>query len=80
MSLRRLGQNNYRVAVKDLSVEGCKVELVERPRIGEHVLIKFDGLEALGAEVCWVEGFVAGLRFENAIHSSVFNLLLQRLR
>ena len=79
VSLRRLGQNNYRVKVTDISAEGCKVDLVERPRIGEHMLIKFDGLEVLGAEVCWVEGYIAGLRFERAIHPAVFDLLLQRL-
>ena len=80
VSLRRLGQNNYRVRVNDLSPEGCKVDLVERPRVGEHVLIKFDGLEALDAEVCWVDGFVAGLRFQKPIHGSVFDILLERLK
>ncbi len=80
MSLRRLGQNNYRVRVNDLSPEGCKVDLVERPRVGEHMLIKFDGLEALDAEVCWVDGFVAGLRFQKPIHGSVFDILLERLK
>lgn len=80
VSLRRLGAQNFRVGVTDLSPEGCKVELVERPRIGEHMLIKFESLEVLDAEVCWVEGFVAGLRFEKAIHPAVFDLLLQRLR
>lgn len=80
VSLRRLGQTAYRVRVNDLSQDGCKVDLVERPRVGEHLHIKFDGLEALGTEVCWVDGFVAGLRFVQPIHSSVFELLLQRLR
>ena len=80
VSLRRLGQNNYRVRVHDLSREGCRVELVELPRIGEHMLVKLDGIEVLDAEVCWVEGFVAGLRFESVIHPAVFDLLLERLR
>lgn len=80
VSLRRLGQHNYRVRVNDLSLDGCKVELVEKPRIQEHVLVKFEGLEVLDAEVCWVEGYVAGLRFERPIHPAVFDLLLQRLR
>lgn len=44
------------------------------------MLIKFDGIEALEAEVCWVEGFVAGLRFQQAIHPSVFDILLERLK
>ena len=80
VSLRRLGQNNYRVRVNDLSREGCRVELVELPRIDEHMLIKLDGLEVLDAEVCWVDGFVAGLRFERPIHPAVFDLLVQRLK
>jgi hypothetical protein len=78
--LRRLGQNNYRVRVNDLSPRGCKVELVEQPRIGEHMLVKFEGLEVLDCEVCWVEGYVAGLRFLKPMHPAVFDLTLQRLR
>lgn len=80
VSLRRLGQNNYRVRVNDLSPEGCRVELVELPRVGEHMLIKLEGIEVLDSEVCWVHGFVAGLRFERAIHPAVFDLLVQRLK
>ena len=79
VSLRRIGQISYRVRVTDLSPEGCKVDLVERPAIDEHMHIKLDGLEVLDARVCWVEGFVAGLRFERTIHPAVFDLLLQRL-
>ena len=80
ISLRRLGQNSYRVKVSDLSPEGCKVDLVERPRIGEHMLVKFAGLEVLDAETCWIDGYVAGLRFEKPIHPAMFDLLLQRLK
>jgi hypothetical protein len=43
------------------------------------MLLKFDGLEAIEAEVCWVEGFVAGLQFDKPIHPAVFDLLLHRL-
>jgi hypothetical protein len=70
----------YGVRVVDLSPEGCKVELVERPRGGERMTIKFEGLEAMDAEVCWVDGFQAGLRFERPIHRAVFELLMTRLR
>jgi len=78
--LRRLGQPPYQVRVTDLSPEGCKVELVQRPDVEEHMLIKFAGLEALDAEVCWVEGFAAGLRFQKPMHRAVFDLLLARLK
>jgi hypothetical protein len=80
VSLRRLGKLNYRVTVFDVSPEGCKVELVDRPRLEEHVLIKFDGLESLEAEVCWIEGPTAGLRFEKPMHPAVFDLLVARLK
>jgi hypothetical protein len=80
VTLRRVGQRQYQVRVTDLSPEGCKVDLVERPRVGEHMHLKFEGLEVIVGEVCWVENFVAGLRFEKPIHHSVFDLLLERLK
>jgi PilZ domain len=78
-TLRMLGRNAHRVRVRDLSTDGCKVELVEQPREGDTVSIKFDGLEALEAAVSWVFGHTAGLAFKNPIHPAVFDLLLQRL-
>jgi hypothetical protein len=66
--------------VTDLSRDGCKVGLVEQPRMREHMLVKFDGLEVLEAEVCWVDGYTGGLRFERSIHPAVFRLLIDRLR
>jgi hypothetical protein len=77
--MRRLGKHTFRVQVFDVSPAGCKLELVDKPRIDEHVLVKFDGLEALEAEVCWIEGNYAGLRFEKSIHPAVFELLLERI-
>jgi hypothetical protein len=80
VSMRRLGKLNYRVHVFDISPEGCKVELVDCPQLQERVLIKLDGIEALQAEVCWVEGTCAGLKFDRSIHPAVFDLLLERLK
>ena len=79
VSIRRLGKANFRVAVSDMSLDGCRVDFVESPRVGEHVLIRFEGLEILEAEVCWVEGYRGGLRFEKAIHPAVFDMLIARL-
>jgi hypothetical protein len=80
VALRRNGQIAYRVNISDASPHGCKAEFVERPRVGELVSVKFEGMEALPAQVCWVEGFSVGLEFRNSIHEAVFNLLLSRLR
>jgi hypothetical protein len=79
VSMRRLGKANFRVGVSDLSSHGCTVGFVERPAVDEPVLIKFDGLEVMEAEVCWVEGHEGGLRFEKPIHPAVFELLFARL-
>jgi hypothetical protein len=78
-SMRRIGHHNFRVQVFDASPTGCKVELVEMPKIGDYLVLRFDGLEALEAEVCWIEGFTAGLRFSKAIHPAVFDLVVSRL-
>ena len=80
IGLRSRGRKSYRVRVFDLSTDGCKVELVERPRVGERMSIKFEGLESLEADVCWVEGHRAGLMFQNRVHPAVLDLLVRRLR
>ncbi|MEO6581206.1 MAG: PilZ domain-containing protein [Sphingomicrobium sp.] len=79
VSLRRSGHTNYRANVHDVSQEGCKVEFVERPLLDEIVWVKFEGLEALEAMVCWIDGFAAGLEFQRPVHPAVFKILLERL-
>lgn len=78
-TLRRDGSSNYRVQVFDISEEGCKVEIVERPSVAEGVWLKFDGLEALHATVKWVAPPVIGLRFDRPIHPAVFEALIIKL-
>ena len=80
VSLRAAGKNSYRVRVLDLSTNGCKVELVDVPRNGDRMRVKFDGIESLDAEVCWVESHCAGLKFERQLHPGVLDLLAARLR
>lgn len=80
VKLRTLGRNNYHVRVLDLSTDGCRVELVERPSVGDNVSVKFEGLDTLEADVRWVEDHMAGLLFKNRIHPAVLDLLLRRLK
>ena len=75
--LRRAGSPAYPARVFDLSPEGCKVEFVERPALEEHVWVKFPGLESLQAEVRWIEGFAAGVRFDKPLHAAVFERLMK---
>ena len=77
--LRRRGQIPYRVQIYDISVHGCKVEFVDRPKLDEIVWVKVEGLEALEATICWVKGHSAGVEFARPIHPAVLQLLLSRL-
>ena len=79
VSLRRSGQLNYRVRIFNASLHGCRVEFVERPKLDEQLWVKFDGLQPLEAEVCWVEGFTAGVKFAQPIHPAVFDNLVSAL-
>ena len=64
-------------------LSGVMVETVMRTmivdRVGEQLMIKFEGIETVQAEVCWVEGFIAGLKFQRPFHPAVFDLLVARL-
>jgi hypothetical protein len=80
VSLRRSGQLNYRVRVLNASLHGCRVEFVERPQLDEQLWVKFEGLQALEAEVCWVEGFTAGVNFLQPIHPAVFDRLVAAIQ
>lgn len=79
ISLRRQGRHHYFAQLFDLAPTGCKVEFVERPRPGEMLWAKFEGLEALEARVCWVNGFFGGIEFVRPIYPAVFDLLLTKL-
>jgi PilZ domain len=75
VGIRRAGVRSYRVRVFDASREGCKIEFIERPAIGEVVWIKFDGIEALESTVRWVAGHIGGVRFTRPLHEAVFQRL-----
>ena len=79
VTMRRAGKLSFRVHIYDLSPDGCKAEFVERPELDEQLWIKFDGLEALEARVCWLAGSRAGVKFNRALHPAVFDLVLARL-
>jgi hypothetical protein len=79
VTMRRAGRANFKVHVYDLSPDGCKAEFVDRPGLHEQLWIRFDGIEALEANVRWVAGAKTGLKFSRAIHPAVFDILAARL-
>jgi hypothetical protein len=78
-SLRRRGRLTYRVRTYDVTRFGCRCEFVERPSIGERVWMKFDGLQSLESNVCWVENSQLGLHFCTEVHPAVFDLIVAQL-
>lgn len=79
VGMHRRNKVTYRVHIYDLSPEGCRAEFVERPELHEKLWIKFDGLEPLGADVRWLSGPKAGLKFMRSFHPAVFELMVARL-
>lgn len=77
--MRKPGQPNFRVRVVDASMEGCRIEFVDRPEEGDRMWIKFDGLETLEAQVCWVKEFEMGVNFAKPMHPAVFDMVVDQL-
>lgn len=79
VSVRKAGGFNFQLRAFDISPGGCKVELVEAVDPSERVIVRLPAIEPLGAEVAWVSGNKAGLRFERALHPAVFDHFVGRL-
>ncbi len=80
VSLRRPGRFHYRTRLFDLSETGCRVEFVERPRVGERIWVKFERFDSIEATVRWRDGFFGGVEFVRPIYPAVFDLLVARLK
>jgi hypothetical protein len=80
VTMRRAAKLAFRVRLYDLSPDGCKAEFVERPEIAERLWIRFDGMEALEANVRWIAGAKVGLKFARPIYPAVFEALAAKLR
>ena len=77
VTVRRCGGDRCYARVFDASPQGCQVEIAAE--LDERLWVRFEGLEPLEAQVCWVGRSKAGVRFATPIHPAVFDLLLQRL-
>jgi len=49
-------------------------------RVGAHVVIRPEGLEALGGVVRWIKRDFAGIEFDRAIYPTVVDHLVQMHR
>ena len=79
INVRPIGAFNYQVLLHDLSVAGCRVELVEETEIGEAVIARFPQLEPLVGAIRWKGGATAGVEFSHRMHPAVLDALVTRL-
>ncbi|HEY6963659.1 MAG TPA: PilZ domain-containing protein [Erythrobacter sp.] len=66
------------VDLLDLSEGGCKIRA--KPgfaEVGDRVTMKVNGINAPLGSVAWVEGGVAGVAFEGAMHPAVIDFLVE---
>jgi len=78
IAMRRMGSFSFQVMLEDVSVGGCKVELVEFVDVNDHVIARFPGIEPFSATVSWADSKYAGIDFERPLHPAVFEQLLSR--
>jgi hypothetical protein len=74
--MQRAGEVRFKTQIYDISPEGCLLELVSRPRIGDRVRIKIENMESLEAVVCWIDGHKCGSKFEAPLHPAVFSSII----
>lgn len=79
INLRPIGAINYEVELHDLSIAGCRVELVESSAIGESLIARFPQLEPLVGELRWADGATAGIEFSRPMHPAVLDAVMIRL-
>lgn len=67
--------------ISDISPQGCCVRSAGSSfRVGSHVVIRPDGLDALGGTVRWVARDCAGVEFDHVIFPPVVGHLVQMHR
>ena len=60
----------------DISEGGCKIRAKAGfAEVGDRVMMKVNGINAPLGTVAWIEGQVAGVAFEGAIHPAVIDYL-----
>lgn len=64
----------------DISAHGCRVELLSKVNIGDTVWVRLPGIQPICARVQWADEYLAGLHFENPIHSAVLRAIVDQLK
>jgi hypothetical protein len=67
------------VDLVDISEGGCKIKAKAGfAEVGDRVAMKLNGINAPLGCVAWVEGSIAGVAFEGAMHPAVIDYLCDK--
>ncbi|WP_162888008.1 PilZ domain-containing protein [Sphingomonas mesophila] len=79
VDFKRHGDARYRVELFDLSPQGCCLSPPIRVDEGDSISLRIPDMAAIHGHVAWVQGFKAGVRFDQPFHQAVFDSLVRRL-
>jgi PilZ domain len=73
----RAGSRRSQVTVNDLSTHGARISFAHILRSGDRFYLKLPVIEAIEAEVVWVDQFEAGCKFVRPIHPVMFETVVR---
>jgi hypothetical protein len=73
----RAGARRSQVTVSDLSTHGARISFAHVLRAGDQFYLKLPVIEAIEAEVVWVDQFEAGCKFMRPIHPAMFETVVR---
>ena len=80
VQLRGEQRHSHTVTIRDLSTNGCCLDVVYRVKLDERMWVKLPGIEPIEAFVCWENEFTAGVDFVAPLHPAVLKMLTQKLK
>jgi hypothetical protein len=78
--LRQRGGSGVTVQIMDLSTHGFRIETHLDLHVGADVWLRLPGLESSHAKVAWVNGYIAGCKFERPLHPAVLDMVVAKAR
>ena len=75
----RSGARRAAVKINNLSVTGARISVAHLLRPGDQFYLKLPGLEAIEAQVVWVDAFEAGCKFARPLHQATFEALVRTM-
>lgn len=72
----RRGILRAKVTLSDLTCWSARIAAMETLRTGMTLWLALPGLQPKFATVTWVDGFTAGLRFDEALHPAVLDAVI----